>query len=549
MVIRSQQESLIENVSREIAREKGIKLEDTILALEQALLKAAIRSYGDEYQFVPQFDASTKKIKLFNRIRIVSDEKFEDMHFDDKKYLSMTDAIQEYELNHLVSTAKQRALEIFESRDFSQLSEHFIVEDEIKIDCYLEIDPQELTITTKSMDSLSKEEFEELCEIVIHLPVYYQQAETRSMKNKMVRERFGNLIPVSDQKNDRIIASYAKHVFNETLKEIERDHIVKEFKDKVGQILEGTLRISNRKGYQKDHRHDFYVDLNGTEAILPVKEQIADEYLPHNTFIRFLLLDVKSDQKGPQIIVSRKSEQFIVKLLEENVPEIFSGEVKIKAIAREAGVRTKIAVSSTDPHIDPIGACLGPQSSKIRNVIDEISKYMPKSNTDREKLEIILYQTNLAEYVKNAIQPTSMSQMNIISRYIMNESKQRMSLVIPHEHLKQMIGKRGQNVRLASRLTGWNIDIFDENDYIKQEDELKDLLSQEEGINPQHIHDLWNHSVRKGYGIETFKTLEDISSLEVPELADYIKISESDAEHIIQTARRLLDEKTADEQE
>jgi N utilization substance protein A len=546
-VSRSTQESLIENVSREIAREKGIKLEDTILALEQALLKAAVRSYGEEYHFVPQFDAVTKKIKLFNRIRIVSDEKFENMHFDDKKYLSMTDAIEEYELNDLIAVAKQRALDIFVSRDFSQLSEHFIVEDEIKIDCYLDIDPQELSLQGRKIEDFSQDEFEEFCEIVIHLPVYYQPAETRSVKNKMVRERFGNLIPTSEQKNDRIIASYAKHVFSETLKDIERDHIVKEFKDKVGQILEGTLRFSNRKGYQKD-KNDYYVDLNGTEAILPVREQITDEFLPHNTFIRFLLLDVKSDQKGPQIIVSRKSEQFIVKLLEENVPEIFSGEVKIKAIAREAGVRTKIAVTSTDPHIDPIGACLGPQSSKIRNVLDEIGKYMPKNNNEKEKVEIILYQENLAEYVRNAIQPTSLSHVNVISRYIMNESKQKMSLVIPHDHLKQMIGKRGQNVRLASRLTGWNIDIFDENDYIKQENLLKEELSQEAGINPKHINDLWNHSVRNDYGIETFKTLEDISSLEVKELADYINIPEADADHIIQTARRLLDEKTSDKE-
>jgi N utilization substance protein A len=547
---------------QETALDKGISNDHLIQALEKAVEKAAIRSFGDDYTFISQYDPQSKKVKLFNRITVVSDEVYDDLYSNDKKYLSLSDAFNEYELVALINKAQEEASKIFGNGNFFPteiagthyaMYEEFLFEDVVMLSCAIAIDEQQLALdeTPKVITDLDKDGFDKFLEIKINLPVYYNPIDVKSSKYQKVKERFGDLIPDSAQKYDRIIAQYAKQVLGETLRDIERERTVKEFSVKKGHIVEGTLRITNHRSYNnKSDRQDYYVDINGTEAILPFKEQVPGEFLPYGQTIKMLLLDVvTSEQKAPQIIVSRRNEKFIEKLLEEQVSEIMAGDVVIKGLAREAGVRTKIAVTSKDRNIDPIGACLGSQGNRIRPVLDEISRYMPKGNErEREKIEIILYKEDPAKFVKNAIQPSILDDRhNVITRYYMNDTLSKMILVIPERYLKQMIGKKGQNVRLASRLTGWNIDIFSEETYLANERKLKQRFCDQPGINPDYIDDLWELSIDTQDGTETFRSLENIMSLSINELSNYLNISPKDAKLILDAAQSLIEEDQANE--
>lgn len=242
----------------------------------------------------------------------------------------------------------------------------------------------------------------------------------------------------------RIAAQSAKQVIIQKMKDAEKDAIYASFIDRKGEIINGIV--------QRVDRGDIIVNLGQTEAVLPVREQVPKETYRRGDRIRAYILNVLQESRGPQIVLSRTHPNFLVNLFKTEVPEISEGIVKIMGAAREPGSRAKFAVSSNDPDIDPVGACVGMKGSRVQNVVQELRG---------EKIDIIPWHIDPAKFVCNALAPAE------ISRVIIDEDNRAMEVIVPDEYLSVAIGKRGQNVRLASKLTGWHLDVKSESFYSK----------------------------------------------------------------------------------
>ncbi len=237
----------------------------------------------------------------------------------------------------------------------------------------------------------------------------------------------------------RVAAQSAKQVIVQKVREAERDKQHEEFKDRVGEILSGVVK---RVEYG-----NVVVDLGPGrgEAVIRRDELIPREIFRPGDRIRSFLFDVRREQRGPQIFLSRTHPQFMSKLFMQEVPEIYDGTIEIKAVARDPGSRAKIAVISRDPSIDPVGACVGMRGSRVQAVVGELQG---------EKIDIIPWSQDVATFIVNALQPAE------VSKVVLDEDSERIEVVVPEEQLSLAIGRRGQNVRLASQLTGWDIDIL-----------------------------------------------------------------------------------------
>ena len=240
----------------------------------------------------------------------------------------------------------------------------------------------------------------------------------------------------------RIAAQSAKQVIIQKLKDAEKDATYSSFIERRGEIINGIV--------QRVDRGDIIVNLGQTEGILPVREQVSKESYRRGDRIRALILDVLQDSRGPQIVLSRTHPNFIVTLFRTEVPEISEGIVSIMGAAREAGVRAKIAVASNNSDIDPVGACVGMKGSRVQSVVQELRG---------EKIDIIPWHVDTAKFVCNALAPAE------VSRVIIDEDNRSMEVIVPDEFLSIAIGKKGQNVRLASKLTGWHLDVKSESTY------------------------------------------------------------------------------------
>jgi len=240
----------------------------------------------------------------------------------------------------------------------------------------------------------------------------------------------------------RIAAQSAKQVIIQKMKDAERDAVFSNFIERKGEIINGI--------FQRYDRNDIIVNLGQTEGTMPLREQIPKETYRRGDRIRAYILDVLYESRGPQIVLSRTHPNFLISLFKTEVPEIGEGIVVIKGAAREPGSRAKIAVSSTDSDIDPVGACVGMKGSRVQNVVQELRG---------EKIDIISWHVDPAKYVCNALSPAE------ISRVIIDEENHAMEIVVPDESLSVAIGKRGQNVKLASKLTGWRLDVKSASSY------------------------------------------------------------------------------------
>jgi len=240
----------------------------------------------------------------------------------------------------------------------------------------------------------------------------------------------------------RIAAQSAKQVIIQKMKDAEKDAIYASFIDRKGEIINGIV--------QRMDRGDIIVNLGQTEGVLPVREQVPRESYRRGDRIRAYILDVLHETRGPQIILSRGHKDFLMDLFKTEVPEISEGIVSIMGAAREPGVRAKIAVSSNNSDIDPVGACVGMKGSRVQNVVQELRG---------EKIDIIPWHVDAAKFVCNALAPAE------ISRVIIDETNRSMEVIVPDDYLSIAIGKRGQNVRLASKLTGWHLDVQSESRY------------------------------------------------------------------------------------
>jgi N utilization substance protein A len=242
----------------------------------------------------------------------------------------------------------------------------------------------------------------------------------------------------------RIAAQSAKQVIMQRMKDAERDLVFEDYKDRKGEIMNGIVQRLDPEG--------IIVNLGRTEALLPPMEQVPREIYHKGERIRAYVLDVKRQTRGPQIILSRTHPQFLVVLFEAEVPEISEGIVQVLGCAREPGSRSKIAVSSRDSDVDPVGACVGMKGARVQNIVQELRG---------EKIDIIPWHPDPAKFATNALAPAQ------VSRIILSKESQSMEVIVPDDQLSLAIGKRGQNVRLASRLVGWKIDVKSESKYSK----------------------------------------------------------------------------------
>jgi len=238
----------------------------------------------------------------------------------------------------------------------------------------------------------------------------------------------------------RIAAQQAKQVLTQKIREAEREIIYKEYKDRIGTIINGVVK--------RIEKRNILVDIGRTEALLPTSEQCRGERFLQSDRVRALIIDVRENTKGSQIILSRASQDFVCKLFEAEVPEIYDNTVMIKAVAREAGERTKIAVLSKDRDVDPIGACIGMRGMRVQAVTRELRG---------EKIDIIPWKEDLQDLVKASLAPATVTRVQIV-----DQENKRMEVVVPEDQISLTIGKRGQNIRLAGQLVGWELDVKSE---------------------------------------------------------------------------------------
>ena len=249
-------------------------------------------------------------------------------------------------------------------------------------------------------------------------------------------------IEVTPEDFGRIAAQSAKQVITQRIREAERKNVLDEFMSKKGTLVTGIIqRVENRT---------VYVNIGKTDAILPQKEQIPGEFYKPGNRIRVFVLNVKDNNRLPQVIVSHAHPEIVRELFELEVPEIEDGIVEIKSIFREAGFRTKIAVHSNDPEVDSVGACIGPRGSRIQTIVNELKN---------EKIDIVRYSDNPVEFIVNALSPARVLSVDILAD---DENSQEALVVVPDDQLSLAIGRDGQNVRLAHKLTNWKIDIKSE---------------------------------------------------------------------------------------
>ncbi len=253
----------------------------------------------------------------------------------------------------------------------------------------------------------------------------------------------------------RLAAQTASQVVKQHIRDAERDHMHEEYRDREGDIITGIVE-------QSDQRYTL-INLGRVEALLPPQEQVSKERYDHGARIKTFIVEVRKSPKGPQIIVSRSHPGLLKRLFELEVPEIYDGYVEIKAVAREAGHRSKVAVVSRDESIDPVGACVGPKGSRVRMVVNELRG---------EKIDVIEWSEDAAVLVANALSPAKVTDV------ILDEVEKRAEVVVPDAQLSLAIGKEGQNARLAAKLTGWRVDIRSESQ--AAEENARDAFSEAE---------------------------------------------------------------------
>jgi N utilization substance protein A len=272
--------------------------------------------------------------------------------------------------------------------------------------------------------------------------------EARKLNSKYEEDDIAE-IEVTPRKFGRIAAQTAKQVVMQRIREAERGIIFDEFYNKEGDIVTGIIQRSERK--------NIVIDLGKTEAVMAPSEQTINEEYRFNDRIKTYIVEVKKTTKGPQIMLSRTHPGLVKRLFELEVPEIHDGTVEIKSISREAGSRTKIAVYSRDPNVDPVGACVGQKGIRVQAIVDELRG---------EKIDIIKWSSSPEEYISSSLSPAKVVRVDV------NEDERSARVIVPDFQLSLAIGKEGQNARLAAKLTGWKIDI-------KSESQLRAAIEQQ----------------------------------------------------------------------
>jgi N utilization substance protein A len=308
----------------------------------------------------------------------------------------------------------------------------------------------------------------------------------------------------------RIAAQSAKQVIIQKMKDAEKDAVYSSFVDRKGETINGIV--------QRIDRGDIIVNLGHTEGIVHVREQVPKETYRRGDRIRAYILDVLHESRGPQIILSRTHPNFLIHLFRTEVPEIRESIVTIMGAAREPGIRAKIAVASNNSDIDPVGACVGMKGSRVQNVVQELRG---------EKIDIIPWHVDPAKFVCNALAPAE------ISRVIIDEANQTMEVIVPDDFLSIAIGKKGQNVRLASKLTGWNLDVKSETKYTIAMQSGYDSLVALPGVGISLADALYELG---------FYSAEEVSGATPDDLIQIRGIGEETAKKLIAAAQKAVEE-------
>ncbi|MBF0522669.1 MAG: transcription termination/antitermination protein NusA [Candidatus Omnitrophica bacterium] len=332
----------------------------------------------------------------------------------------------------------------------------------------------------------------------------------------------------------RIAAQTAKQVVIQKIREAEKDVIFTEFQERMGQIISGSV-------YRFD-KGSIIVDLGKAEACIPKKEQSPKEEFKQGDRIRAYVLDVGRENRGSQVILSRAHPNFIKRLFEMEVPEIYEGIVEIKAISRDVGQRTKIAVYSKDEKVDCVGACVGMRGTRVKNIVSEIQG---------EKIDIIRYSSDIKEYIQAALSPAEISQIQI------GYEEKKANIIVADDQLSLAIGKNGQNVRLASQLVGWDLDLYSFDQWKKMQDEIEAEEKEDSLEKPLDL----GEKVEKASGVfaevssislkvaeelnkEGFDSLEKLSKASLEDLTKIKGLGKIKAQKIIDEVQGLLNKNT-----
>lgn len=371
-----------------------------------------------------------------------------------------------------------------------------------------------------------------------NITIYVPKKVVREIKDKWVEilkedaleygsnVRVGSTVkvPVSFESLGRQAAMIAKQRLIEKLRETEKQVILDEYQNKIGEIITGVVIKSDNTG--------LIVNVGKTEAFLMKKEMIPGDIYSRGDYVRALLLDIKTIRGWPQLILTRAHPDFLKKLFEVEIPEVFEGIIEVKGVAREAGDRAKVAVYTSNSNIDPVGACIGLKGIRINAISNEIVG---------ERIDVIGWSPDIVKYICNAISPASVLLTNIF------EDEQTIEVVVPDDELSLAIGKKGQNVRLAARLTGWKLDVLKESEY--NEIRKQRITAQEKEW--KEFYELYNLENLKCLDSETISTLvskgitdiEKLSTASVDELKNAIEVSDEMAIDIINEAIDYLTSK------
>ncbi|WCJ62424.1 transcription termination factor NusA [Agrobacterium tumefaciens] len=354
-----------------------------------------------------------------------------------------------------------------------------------------------------------------LLEVVEAAEDYSTQIPLELARDRNPDAKLGDFIadPLPPMDFGRIAAQSAKQVIVQKVREAERDRQYDEFKDRIGEIVNGTVK---RVEYG-----NVIVDLGRGEGIIRRDEMIPRENMRYGDRVRAYVYDVRREQRGPQIFLSRTHPQFMVKLFTMEVPEIYDGIIQIKSVARDPGSRAKIAVISNDSSIDPVGACVGMRGSRVQAVVGELQG---------EKIDIIPWSQEPASFIVNALQPAE------VAKVVLDEESERIEVVVPDEQLSLAIGRRGQNVRLASQLTGWDIDIMTE----QEESERRQKEFNERTALFMEALDV-DEMVGQVLASEGFAQVEELAYVDLDEITSIDGFDEDTADEIQTRAREYLE--------
>ncbi|CCV03237.1 Transcription elongation protein nusA (N utilization substance protein A) (L factor) [Mesorhizobium metallidurans STM 2683] len=374
---------------------------------------------------------------------------------------------------------------------------------------------QETNIRADINANTGEMKLQRLMEVVEKVDDYATQIAISSARERNPDAQLGDFIAEQLPPMDfgRIAAQSAKQVIVQKVREAERDRQYDEYKDRIGEIVNGTVK---RVEYG-----NVIVDLGRGEAIIRRDELIPRENYKYGDRVRAYVYDVRREQRGPQIFLSRTHPQFMAKLFTMEVPEIYDGIIEIKSVARDPGSRAKIAVISRDSSIDPVGACVGMRGSRVQAVVGELQG---------EKIDIIPWSPSAASFIVNALQPAE------VAKVVLDEDAERIEVVVPDDQLSLAIGRRGQNVRLASQLTGWDIDILTE----QEESERRQKEFVERSSLFMEALDV-DEMVGQVLASEGFTSVEEVAYVDAGEIASIDGFDEDTASEIQTRAREYLE--------